>query len=227
MTPRYKERRGRPKGRSGQDYDNLESMVLIACKHDLEPKQLIDAFFEALQNDVSHIGSLKITCRNVNQDSATFLITKEEKVVWQFPVKLEIITNPRLRDSIKEITIPKSLKVDEKGRNRKIGELSFGMKGVNVIAKIVEVPPARNVMTRFGTFATVSNVMVADETGSVRLGLWNDKIERFHKGDEVELSTCKVSRFRGALQLSLGRKGTISTINQPQQEELINFSSLR
>jgi len=58
-------------------------MVLIASKHDLDSKQLIDAFFKALKNKISHCGSLKISCREVNQDSAIFLITKEEKVVWQ------------------------------------------------------------------------------------------------------------------------------------------------
>ena len=101
------------------------------------------------------------------------------------------------------------------------------MKGIDVKATIVEVPPIKPVISRWGSECYVSNVMIADETGSVRLSLWNNQIDRFHKGDDVELSTCKVSSFRGELQLRLGRKGTISTINPPQQEELINFSSLR
>ena len=63
--------------------------------------------------------------------------------------------------------------------------------------------------------------MVADETGSVRLSLWNDQIDKFHTGDAVELSTCDVARFKGKLQLRLGRKGTISTINPPLQKDLI------
>jgi replication factor A1 len=101
------------------------------------------------------------------------------------------------------------------------------MKGINVTAKIIEIPPTRTVNTRFGTLANVSNMMIADDTGSVRLSLWNNQIDKVHKGDEVEVSTCKVGRFRGELQLRLGRKGTISTINPPQQEELINLSILR
>jgi len=77
-------------------------MVLIASKHDLDLKQLIDAFFEAWKNKISHCGSLDISCREVNHNSATFLITKEEKVVWQSPVNLETIRNPDARDYIKK-----------------------------------------------------------------------------------------------------------------------------
>ena len=111
---------------SVRDYAKLNSMVLIASKHDLDPKQLIDAFFEAWKNEISHCGSLEISCREVNQGSATFLITKEEKVVWQFPVKLEIITNTSIRDSIKKIPIPKK-KIEESSRNLNIDQLKFGM----------------------------------------------------------------------------------------------------
>ncbi len=85
-------------------------MVLIASKHDLDPKLLVDAFFEAWKNKFSYCGGLKISCREVNQDSATFLITKEEKVVWQFPVNLMIIKNPDVRDCIKKIPMPDKVK---------------------------------------------------------------------------------------------------------------------
>jgi len=218
LTPRigmYEEQRGRPRGRSNLDYANLNSMVLIASKHDLDPKQLIDAFFEAWKNKISHCGSLEISCREVNHNSATFLITKEEKVVWQSPVNLETIRNPDARDHIKKIPMPEKVKkIDELGRNLKIGELRFGMKGINLLAKIVEIPPTRHVFTRWKSEGSVSNVKLADETGSIRLGLWNDQIETVHIGDEVEIKNCNVSRFVGEPQLRLGRKSIMSVINQ-------------
>ena len=192
-------------------------MVLLAGKHDLDPKQLIDAFFEALKNDVSHIGSLKITCRNVTQDSAVFLVTKEEKVVWQFPVKLEVITSADVRDSIKEIPLPEK-KIGKSGRNLNIDQLRFGMKSVNVLAKIIEIPPTKEVTTRWGSQAWVSSVKIADETGSIRLSLWNDQITMVNIGDEIEIKNSSVARFAGDLQLRLGRKSTISVINQLQQD---------
>ena len=229
MTPRigmYEEHRGRPSGRSNLDYANLNSMVLIASKYDLDPKQLIDAFFEAWENEISHCGSLTISCRTVDHDSATFLITKEEKVVWQFPVNLESIRNPDARDYIKEIPMPeKAKKIDELGRNMKISELRSGMKGINLLAKIVEIPPTRFVFTRWDSEASVSNVKLSDETGSIRLGLWNNHIGTVKMGDEVEIKNCDVSRFMDQPQLKLRRK-SIMSINPIQQEELIQHPIL-
>ena len=230
MTPRiglFEEKRGRPSGRFPSYYDYVKSIILLARKHDLDPKLLADAFFEAWKNMISHCGCLEISCRAVNHDSATFLIMKEENVVWQSSIRLESIRSSNIKDYLELIPLPANAKKKNYLKDQKISDLRSGMKGINVTAKIIEVPPTRTVNTRFGTLANVSNVMIADETGSVRLTLWNNQIERVHKGDEVELSTCKVSRFRGELQLGLGRKGIISTINPPQQEELINFSNLR
>ncbi|MFX0202943.1 MAG: hypothetical protein ACFFCW_43120 [Candidatus Hodarchaeota archaeon] len=59
----------------------------------------------------AHYGGLTISCRAVNQDSAVFLITKEEKVVSQFPVNLASIRNPEARDYIKEILILKKKEI--------------------------------------------------------------------------------------------------------------------
>ncbi|MFH0897435.1 MAG: hypothetical protein V1850_05245 [Candidatus Bathyarchaeota archaeon] len=58
--------RGLPSGRSSSDYDVLESMVVIASKHDLETKRLIDAFFDAFENGISHCGSLEISLRKAD-----------------------------------------------------------------------------------------------------------------------------------------------------------------
>jgi replication factor A1 len=230
LTPRiglFEEKRGRPSGRFPVHYNYVKSLVLLARKHDLESTLLADAFFEAWENEISTCGSLEISCREVNHGSATFLIMKEERVVWQSSIKLETIRSPDIKYYLEQIPLPANAKKKKYHKDQKISELRNGMKGINVTAKIIEIPPTRTVNTRFGTLANVSNMMIADDTGSVRLSLWNNQIDKVHKGDEVEVSTCKVGRFRGELQLRLGRKGTISTINPPQQEELINLSILR
>jgi len=221
----YNEHRGRPRGKFNA-YGDLNSMVLIASKHDLDPFRLVDALFEAMENKISHCGSLKITNREVNRDSATFLIEKDEKVVWQYPINLDSIRNPDLlKKYIQDIPIP--LKKEIYQKKQQIAGLRFGMKGIDIHAKIIEIPQRKIVHTRWGTLSTVSNVKIADETGSMRLSLWNKQIDKVHVGDEVEIENCRVSRFAGQLQLRLGRKGTLSVINQPQQEELIQYSSLR
>ena len=94
------------------------------------------------------------------------------------------------------------------------------MKHVNVLAKIIEIPPTKEVTTRWGSRACVSNVKIADETGSIRLSLWNDQIKMVNIGDEIEIKNCSVARYAENLQLRLSKRSTISVINQLQQEEL-------
>jgi len=206
--------RGRPGRRTILYVDFLKSIVLIAGKYDLDPKLLIEALVEAWSNDTSQLESLKITCREVNQDSATLLITNGEEVVSQFPIRLEVLKNPEyVKDQIQYFPPPHYVRRKLGQKQMKIGELRYGMRKIDVKAKIIEIPPVRQVLTRFGTTAYVSNVKIADGTGSMRLSLWNDQIYKVHVGDEVELKACHVAKYKGESQLRLGRIGTISVVN--------------
>ncbi len=191
----------------------LKSIVLIASERDLEPMRLVDALIEAWTNKSSHCGTLKIICRELNEKLATFLITNEEEVVSQFPITTEFLKNPKyLKNQIQQ-NFPTS------HRPKKIGDLRYGMKGFDLKAKVIKIPPALNVITRFGTSAYVSNVTIVDDTGSIRLSLWNEQIDKVHVGDEVELKNCYIKSYKGEPQLRLGRKGgSISTVNRSKDK---------
>ena len=206
--------RGRPRGNYRLFRNPLKSIVLIAKKHDVDPNLLIDAFVEAWRNKVSHCGSLTISCRTVNQDSATFLLTNKETVVSQFPIKQEALRIPdSFRHYIQYIPTPTPSSEKSKPRQKKINELKSGMKGVGVTAKIVTIPPRKLVDTRWGGQSYVSNISITDETGSIQLSLWNNQIDSVHVGDVVEIENGYVASFAGEPQLRLGRKGTLSTVN--------------
>ena len=109
MVRMYEEQRGRPGGRAKPDHGVLESMVWIAYNNDLDPVLLVNTLFEALENKVSHCGGLEISCRNVTSGYAMFLITKGEKVVWQFPINLDFLSRSDVVERIKEVTLPKKV----------------------------------------------------------------------------------------------------------------------
>ncbi len=205
--------RGRPTRRSA--HGNLvKSIILIAGKHGVDPELLSEAFIEAWTKEKSRLENLKITRRTVNKDSATFLITKGKEVVSQLPMALEVLENPEwFKAQIQEF-LPFYRPVKKLSKKKlKIGDLRYGMKGFDVKGRILEVPPPLLVHTRFGTIADVSNVTVEDETGSIKLSLWNERIDQVRVGDEVELENCKVASYMGAPQLRLGRKGTLSIVD--------------
>lgn len=71
------------------------------------------------------------------------------------------------------------------------------MKGITMKGRILEVPPKTLVNTRYGWEAYVSNVLLADKTGTIRLSLWNGQIDDVSVGDTVSIENAMVATFYG------------------------------
>jgi hypothetical protein len=195
-------------------------MVLLARKHAVDPSRLIDAFIEAQHHQVAYCDPLKITCRRVNQESFMFLVEHGEQAVWQFPVQQKSLHDPKvLKKYLSEIPLVHRKLQMSYATTQQIANLKYGMKGIDVTATILEVPPPTRVFTRLGSEAYVSNARIADASGSVRLTLWNNHIKTVQVGDEVDIKNCYVSRFQGQLQVRLGRHSTLSIIPSLQSAE--------
>jgi replication factor A1 len=88
------------------------------------------------------------------------------------------------------------------------------MKRVNVEAKVVEKGDAREVMSRFKDETyKVANAVIADETGSIKLTLWNEQIDQVNVNDTVKIENGYVTSFKGEIQLNVGKFGKL-TVNQ-------------
>ena len=92
-----------------------------------------------------------------------------------------------------------------------VGELRNGMKRVNVQAKVVEKGETREVMSRFKDETyKVANVVVADETGSIKLTLWNEQIDQVNVNNTVKIENGYVTSFKGEIQLNVGKFGKLT-----------------
>ncbi|MEM1538994.1 MAG: OB-fold nucleic acid binding domain-containing protein [Candidatus Bathyarchaeia archaeon] len=93
----------------------------------------------------------------------------------------------------------------------KIGELRNGMKHVNVEAKVVEKSEPREVLSRFrDTTHKVATAIIADETGTIKLTLWDDQITQVGVNDKIRVENGYVTSFRGEIQLNVGRYGKLT-----------------
>lgn len=92
-----------------------------------------------------------------------------------------------------------------------IKDLQDGMKRVSVEAKVVEKGDVREVKSRYKdeTYRIVDAV-IADETGSIKLTLWNEQIEQVNVGDNVKIENGYVTSFKGENQLNVGKFGKLS-----------------
>ena len=155
-----------------------------------------------------------------------FLFTLGKKVLAQFMVPEQLLqeTDPvkRYIDSKPAKTFsPKKAQV----KNPKIVDLEQKMRHVNIKARVLETPKPQLVWTRFGTTAYVSNVLIADETGTIRLSLWNHQIDKVSVDDVIEIENAKVARFRGKRQLRIERNGKLSVIEGEEFPPLPNLRS--
>ncbi|MEM3602468.1 MAG: OB-fold nucleic acid binding domain-containing protein [Candidatus Bathyarchaeia archaeon] len=93
----------------------------------------------------------------------------------------------------------------------KIRELRNGMKRVNVEAKVIEKSDPREVLSRFkDTTHKVATAIIADETGQIKLTLWNDQINQVKVNDKVKVENGYVTSFKGEIQLNVGRYGKLT-----------------
>ena len=85
------------------------------------------------------------------------------------------------------------------------------MRRVTVEAKVVEKSEPRQVRSRYKDETyTVADAKIEDETGSIKLTLWNEQIDQVNVDNTVKIENGYVTSFKGEIQLNVGRFGTLS-----------------
>lgn len=159
------------------------------------------------------------------------MVKKDSEVIAQFRVDKEFLLNEnnRLSNFMETDRIRGYLakKVRTAGA-RSIKDLRAGMSHVNLKAKILEVAEPTRVVTRYGNNAMVAKVLIGDDTGTIKLCLWNGQITAFSVGDVVQIENAQAAMFRGERFLNLGKKGAINSEarkSQPKPIELKNAAA--
>jgi ssDNA-binding replication factor A large subunit len=93
-----------------------------------------------------------------------------------------------------------------------IDDLKTGMRGVSVIGTIDSITEARTVNLRSGGTAQVADAILTDETGSIKLSLWDDQIPLVKQGDRVSVENGYTQSFRGDNSLNIGRYGKLQKL---------------
>lgn len=190
-----------------------ENLALFSIKHEVTLGEFFSALLEARDGNKAKCGQLSIECRGKVSGKQIFLIRNDLGVVAQIHVSedflLESGNAPEKFMSSK--TIRKYLFKKRKAtRSYLVKDLRSGMNHINLKAKILEIPEPTRVFTRFGNYANVAKALVGDETGTIRLCLWNKQIDAVSVGDTVCIRNAAMSTFRGEKQLKLGMKGVLN-----------------
>jgi Single-stranded DNA binding protein Ssb-like, OB fold len=210
-------------------------IVLLSEKYDVYPSELFRSLVSASEEGKANCGELSIECRSITKDKISFMVKKGAQLVGQFPVPIDFLheTDSSLLNAISPRKIRKRVTPEktEAPIAQSIKQVRAGMSHVNLRAKVVEVTPSRRVTTRYGNYATLAKALIEDETGSIKLCLWNTQIEAVKVGDTIVIKDAKASRFRGETQLSMGTKGTMqkegsTTVMVPLAAPAMRLSAL-
>ena len=94
----------------------------------------------------------------------------------------------------------------------KIGELKSGMRNVSVTGKVDSVGEPRTVNLRAGGTNTVADAKISDETGSIKLSLWGDDINKIQPGDTVSIENGYINTFKGEDSINIGKFGNLKKV---------------
>ena len=190
-----------------------EYLALLSIKYKVDPDKFFQALTSTKEHQKSMCGKLSIECRGKIKSDMIFLIMEGSKVVAQFRIPAEFLLkrdNP-LRRFMDTDRIRRYLAKNRRmSHSNSIRDLQSGMNHVNLKAKVLEIPKPKLVYTRFGNSAIVANALIADETGKIKLCLWNEQIDFVSVGDTIQIKNARAFTFRGEKQLRLGHKGTLS-----------------
>jgi len=191
-----------------------EQLAFLSVKYSVYLSELFEAIVSARKTGEASCQELKIAYRGSVANEAIILITEEDKVVMQFRAAEELLSR-------KDIAFDCWMDTDKvrkqiarrgttSGENNRIQDLRPGMKKVNVEAEIIEIAQPLPLRTQYGNNVVLTNAWVADQTGKIRLCLWNEQADSVKLGDSIQMKNVSVSSFRGERQLRLGKKGTLN-----------------
>jgi len=94
--------------------------------------------------------------------------------------------------------------------------LKTGMKRISLKARVLAISRPQLALTKYNDYVMFSNVTLTDKTGTVKLTLWDGRINSLSIDDIVEVENANVTAYRGETQLRIGRHGRLRVIEDYQ-----------
>ncbi|MDH5807279.1 MAG: hypothetical protein QXW62_05510 [Candidatus Methanomethylicaceae archaeon] len=112
---------------------------------------------------------------------------------------------------------------------RKIEDLNPASRRIDLLVKVLEISPIKEVSTKDGKKHNVVEVLVGDNTGCVLMSLWDNDINKVKVGQTISIKNAYITLFRGSMRLNIGKYGSIELskeeINEVNMENNISNRS--
>ncbi|MBR9692143.1 hypothetical protein GOV06_05155 [Candidatus Woesearchaeota archaeon] len=96
-----------------------------------------------------------------------------------------------------------------------IQDLEVRQGDVDIVIEIVEVGEIKE-FQKFDKSGRVATAKAKDETGEIKLSLWNEQIDQIKAGDKVHITNGYVNEFQGEKQLTTGKFGKLEVVGKSE-----------
>jgi replication factor A1 len=192
-----------------------EYLAFLSVKYGVDSEKFLVALRQATdENKKVACGQFSIEFRGKTKKTRIFLIKNALGIIAQFQVSDDFLLESR--DSLVEFMdtgmVRKILAKKRKiSRAHFIRDIRSGMNHINLEAKILAIAEPRHVVLRYGNYTNTAMALLGDETGTIKLCLWNEEIDSVSVGDTVQIVNARASMFNGELQLTLGARGALTS----------------
>ena len=125
--------------------------------------------------------------------------------------------------SVSQVEVDEDTQVDVAIQDEyQVGDLSMGVSDVTLVGEILATESVRTFDRDDGSEGKVANLVIGDETGRVRVTLWDEQaalVEEFDAHDVVEIVDGYVRERDGSLELHVGDHGDVKQVDEAVQFE--------
>ena len=110
---------------------------------------------------------------------------------------------------------------------KKIHQLEEDERNTRLMARVIDLYEPNQFQREDGSIGLVRSVEIADETGVIRVSLWDDKAEiPLNIGDAIKIENPRISFRNDNLELSVGRTTNLVKLREKEAEKLPSFKDL-
>lgn len=94
-----------------------------------------------------------------------------------------------------------------------IKDIKPNQGNIDLVLTITEKGDVRT-FQKYGKSGRVCTAQAKDDSGTIKLTLWNEDIDKVNAGDKIHLKNGWCSEYQGEKQLSTGRSGQIEILEK-------------
>jgi len=98
-----------------------------------------------------------------------------------------------------------------------IKDLQSNQGNIDLVLTVIEKGDART-FEKFGKQGRVCSIKAKDDSGEIKMTLWNEDVDKVNQGDKIHLKNGWCSEYQGEKQISSGKFGEIEVLEKDDSQ---------